>query len=345
MDAMDASYIPPAWLVLALGDQRKYAGNAGYEDEIERTYRYDSFVQYHRQLAPGDVLLVKGPAGVVGMAQVEQVRSSPGTKEQRKCPVCRRTVAAETRCKNGHRFERPIVEQVDCTRFDAEFGSSYMRLEGISLERVREACPGLTMQMAIKPVDLRALLPHLAETNSAVAPWVSERFGVQLLDASDANGNGSAASGDGYAPLGRDERLEVSRQIRLRRGQQAFRNALRARYGDLCLVTGCALLDILEAAHISPYRSGSDHHVENGLLLRADVHTLFDLNLIGVDPATLRVSVHPAAAVAGYANLEGQSLRVGRHRPSRVALARRWEMFQHARGPQSQGELHKTRTA
>jgi HNH endonuclease len=35
-------------------------------------------------------------------------------------------------------------------------------------------------------------------------------------------------------------------------------------------------LDILEAAHISPYRGEEDNHPENGLLLRADLHTLFD---------------------------------------------------------------------
>jgi len=50
---------------------------------------------------------------------------------------------------------------------------------------------------------------------------------------------------------------------------------------------------VLEAAHIKPYRGKTDSHLENGLLLRADLHTLFDLNLIGVEPDTLTVRVHP----------------------------------------------------
>ncbi len=41
---------------------------------------------------------------------------------------------------------------------------------------------------------------------------------------------------------------------------------------------------MLEAAHITPYSELGTNHVTNGLLLRADLHTLFDYGLIGVDP-------------------------------------------------------------
>jgi hypothetical protein len=50
-----------------------------------------------------------------------------------------------------------------------------------------------------------------------------------------------------YQPQAGDRRLLVARQIRQRRGQQAFRNKLRRRYGNRCMITGCELLDVLEA--------------------------------------------------------------------------------------------------
>jgi hypothetical protein len=102
-----------------------------------------------------------------------------------------------------------------------------------------------------------------------------------------------SSKGEGYIPEGVDRRPLVERQIRERRGQRHFRDALRKRYGDRCLVTGCEVLAVLEAAHISPYRGEEDNHPENGLLLRSDVHTLFDLDLLGIEPEKLRVELHP----------------------------------------------------
>lgn len=97
--------------------------------------------------------------------------------------------------------------------------------------------------------------------------------------------------------------------------------------GDRCMITGCALMDVVEAAHIKPYRGDDDNHPANGLLLRADLHTLFDLDLIGVEPGTLIVRVHDDAKRAGYEAVGGLMLRCGGARPSAEALAIRWRSF------------------
>jgi len=54
-------------------------------------------------------------------------------------------------------------------------------------------------------------------------------------------------------------------------------------YERRCAITGCTIDHVLEAAHISPYLGEHTNHVTNGLLLRADIHTLFDRGLIKVD--------------------------------------------------------------
>lgn len=135
-----------------------------------------------------------------------------------------------------------------------------------------------------------------------------QAIGVALPQSFEAWLGGGDEAG-AYAPTDDDNRPLIDAQIRARRGQQRFRDELRRTHGDRCLVTGCRALEVLEAAHISPYRGEQDHHVQNGLLLRADVHTLFDLDLLGFEPDSLRVSVHPELDEE-YANLAGRALAV-----------------------------------
>jgi len=155
-----------------------------------------------------------------------------------------------------------------------------------------------------------------------------------LLKSLEATAQPSADDGDDcgrgnepkYSTTGIDSRAKVWLQIRQRRGQATFREKIRKRYGSLCLVTGCKILDILEAAHLMPYRSESDHHPENGLLLRADIHTLFDLNLLGIEPGSLEIKLHPSIAVE-YSEFRGQRLRCGDRPPSAEALRQRYHEF------------------
>ena len=78
-------------------------------------------------------------------------------------------------------------------------------------------------------------------------------------------------------------RYGTSRTVRPRLGQGTFRYALEAAYGR-CAVTGEHSLPALDAAHIRPFGDGGDHTLENGLLLRADVHRLFDRGYVTVTP-------------------------------------------------------------
>ena len=105
-----------------------------------------------------------------------------------------------------------------------------------------------------------------------------------------------------------DERQHVLAAIVRRRGQPAFRKALLDAYYGHCAMTGCNVVDALEAAHIRPYSGQSSSVVSNGLLLRADVHTLFDLYLIAVDPVSLQVSLAPALHQSSYSDLIGKEL-------------------------------------
>jgi putative restriction endonuclease len=62
-------------------------------------------------------------------------------------------------------------------------------------------------------------------------------------------------------------------------------------YGRRCTMTGERTFPALEAAHIQRYSRGGDHELPNGLLLRSDLHKLFDLGYISVDPDEMKIKV------------------------------------------------------
>ncbi|TLZ33525.1 MAG: HNH endonuclease [Gammaproteobacteria bacterium] len=75
-----------------------------------------------------------------------------------------------------------------------------------------------------------------------------------------------------------------------RLGQGAFRVLVTDAYERRCAITGEKTLPVLEAAHIKPYALHGPHRVSNGILLRSDLHKLFDLGYLTVTP-DLRVQV------------------------------------------------------
>lgn len=69
---------------------------------------------------------------------------------------------------------------------------------------------------------------------------------------------------------------------RVRLGQGAFRVQLTDAYQRKCSVTGERTLPALEAAHIKPFSESGPYYLSNGLLLRADLHKLFDAGYLTI---------------------------------------------------------------
>jgi hypothetical protein len=121
----------------------------------------------------------------------------------------------------------------------------------------------------------------------------------------------------------RDGRKKVLAAVARRQGQAKFRQELLEAYDGRCAISECAVSDVLQAAHITPYLGPKTNHVTNGLMLRADIHTLFDLQLIRIDPNSLCVVVSPVLAGTEYIHYDGKLLRLpskARHHPSKLAL-------------------------
>ena len=119
------------------------------------------------------------------------------------------------------------------------------------------------------------------------------------------------------------ERDYAQRLIAVRRGQQGFRQGLLRAFDSTCCISGSRVEATLEAAHIRPYRGIGSHAAGNGLLLRADLHTLFDLRLVTVLPyGTVRVA--PELHGSEYESFDERQIRRpgdSAHVPLRDALA------------------------
>jgi len=81
-----------------------------------------------------------------------------------------------------------------------------------------------------------------------------------------------------------DGRPRTEREIAAREGQGTFKLRLLDAYGRRCAVTGERVLPVLDAAHIQDYLGPASNHVQNGLLLRTDLHRLYDAGLVTVTP-------------------------------------------------------------
>jgi hypothetical protein len=147
----------------------------------------------------------------------------------------------------------------------------------------------------------------------------------------------SAPPGDSVRELDdlEDERERIATTINNRQGQPQFREKLLSIYASRCAVSDCDASVALEAAHIRPYISPKSNHPCNGILLRADLHRLFDNHLLGIHPDTLRVFVSPKLMSSVYRNLAGKILRMPKHagyKPDHGCLQDRYRYYRDKNG-------------
>ena len=138
---------------------------------------------------------------------------------------------------------------------------------------------------------------------------------------------------DPFQLLDVDERDIVLARSRPRHGQGTFRTRLFDAYGRRCAITGEHTEIVLDAAHIQPYLGPRSNHIQNGMLLSKEFHTLFDAGYVTVTPEfKVKVSAHLRSDWDNgkrYYSADGAPLTVVPPvgmQPSREALAWHGEM-------------------
>lgn len=301
---------PNAWLFLAAGDDRSHGGNDGYFDIPDSHYSWDSTVPNHARPSRGDAVVVRNKQTLIGASIIEDIAMSDGQKLIYKCPNCGRGDISErktllprfrcTRCKSE--FDEPKATEIDVTMYRSKHDAGWVDLAGqLTGRQLRDLTLHPTGQHSISPLKWADFL-----RSARVADFERSLGVVNDRSAAIAGGHKSAT-------------------VRVRVGQAAFRADLFRKFGALCAFTGEAPPEVLEACHLYSYASSGEHHTGGGLLIRRDVHRLFDLGEIAVNPKTLKVDVSEYAKdFSQYEALQDQELAVGLTPGEVKWFARHW---------------------
>lgn len=178
---------------------------------------------------------------------------------------------------------------------------------------------------------LRAL-----KSESTTKPSYREMLSHELvIDLSDALPLENPDVGSQSAPLPSRElellhadRRTMRAQVSVvRAGQANFREGVITRYGGKCCISGCDISALVEAAHVIPYRGDQSNDMSNGLLLRVDLHRLFDAHLVSINPETLEVEVANSIDDPVYRAYHGKRLFSFTPRPKLLFLDTHYRAF------------------
>ncbi|MEU9775701.1 HNH endonuclease signature motif containing protein [Streptomyces sp. NPDC047968] len=301
-----------AWLMYLGKDPKRVGG--GYDDDSASHYSWDSRVPNATSVQVGDRIVLWDGETSLGLSVIETIETGTGLKDLSSCPKCgkadiaaRKTMTPKYRCWTKEckaEFDQPAVETVPVTTYRARYEAGWIDLHGhLTAHELRGLCEETKSQNALRRLR-----------------WDDFRTRVE--------------TGKNATPLGIIDQTEdviagghTESVVRVRKGQPAFRAALLTKFGEVCAFTGAMPTSVLEAAHLYSYAKKSVHHASGGLLLRRDVHRLFDLGEIAVNPHTLLLDVAAATRVYPvYDQLHGQSLIVPVDSGHRKWIAKHWDM-------------------
>ena len=305
--------MPGAWLCQSVEPHEYARLRQGYGDQLGHTYSWTSRIAQARNLRAGDIIAIWDKAGMLGMSVIEHIRQGRRFDQVFRCPreACRRIEIRQLsdgryRCTRCH-YEFPQAqlneEAVEVETFEAEYSAAWTPIAGVGAAQCRQMARNPRSQHSIRPLDPDRLQRFLQRRGGALYRRVAGRA----------------------EPLQGGHRQQV---VRARIGQGEFRRRLLVRFDAKCALAGKCHPSALHAAHLYRYAGLGVHHDDGGLLLRADLHSLFDAGLIRIDPNN-GWSIWCAAELRGYPDvyaLHGRNVRVRLTARHKSWLRLHWEL-------------------
>ena len=302
--------LPQAWLLRSVPDEENRSAASGkvYDDALEFRYVYDSNVPNGQSIREGDFVLIRDNSILLGSAVIRKIEVRNADKVMTICPRCGNSNMflradglwrCDGRCTKTDKLKpeqrlhkNPPQKTEKVQRFIAYYGDTWTELIGVldkdSFKRLCE--PGkYNRQNSIVALDTAKVLTWLESLNTS---------GIHQLNLGEARGIPVNPRG-GF----------TMRTVKARNGQPQFRQELLNRFGSMCAFTGACHTAALDAAHLYSYAREGEHRVDEGLLLRKDLHRLFDSELVGVS-SSRTLLLHPGLGNTQYQSLAGARLKV-----------------------------------
>jgi len=283
-----------AWLMLAAGNDREHGGNDGYDDNPKEHYSWDDTVPNHALPQPGHIIVLWNKEILLGASVIEQVDRGRQQKELHRCPKCG---------KAGIKPRATLLPRYKCYKCEHLFDEAVTRIEEVETYRTQHAAGWLDLTGQLTGSQLRALC-FRPKSQLSMRQLDHDRFWAALAAEPLSPPTRSIAAAVEYAN-GHRQSL-----VRTRLGQDQFRGRLLTKYNDTCAFTGAAPKEALEAAHLYSYAATGKHHDDGGLLMRRDIHRLFDVGHLAVHPINRVIDVSEAIRRFNeYGRLHGEPLQ------------------------------------
>jgi hypothetical protein len=301
-----------AWLALLKADYRRLSADTRYDDEAASHYSWDSQVPNFRQIRVGDIIAIWDELELVGISVIESIEEGHGSKQIDRCRKCKKTnIERRLRRKPTYRcynceetFEEPIQDTVEVTTFRSNHSQGWTQMVGtLTAAELRSLCVKPKSQNSFRELRWNDFL------SAAKTAGLGDPLTAVEATATQIRGGHSI------------------RPVRVRLGQAGFRSQLLRSFGANCAFSGPLPEPVLDACHLYSYSKVGQHDPHGGILLRRDLHGLFDRGLIAVDHGG-RIDVSPAIRKYPiYYDLHRKSFHIEPNHRQREWLQLHWAEF------------------
>ena len=303
--------MPRGWLCDSKENEDQRREAEGYSDLLGETYVWKADLANGLNVSSGDVIAIWDGRRLLGVSRIEGVIEEFESKRTRsRCPACKRadvrplkSSSTKFACQQcAEKFDIPISEVVPTTYRVANYAAGWVPVEEfVGALECRKLALKFGSQHSLRQIDvgkLQALIQGL--DLKTIAPFVRrnpEIYGGHIL-----------------------------RTVRTRVGQNSFRKKLLKKFGSICAVSSHQPESVLDAAHLYSFSEVGVHHDNGGLLLRKDIHKLFDRGSICINPDTCCVDADDdILEFSTYAALHGRKVEVALSNEELVWLRIHWE--------------------
>tara|TARA_X000001036_G_scaffold205329_1_gene192954 strand:- start:264 stop:1724 length:1461 start_codon:yes stop_codon:yes gene_type:complete len=306
----------PKWWLCSLNITEAVSqARSTYSDMASSSYNWSTRSRIMGSPRKGDRIIIRDEKFcVLGFSVIEDVRETEPTVETANaCPHCgkrgnvreRKEETPRFKCYLGTKssgcgktFETPtIIEIPNVIHFETSHKTFWIELDIPSTSsEINQFSHG--GQASIRPVEPSKFKNFLISNNAANQIGVIERLGEI----------GNKPGPKEPIPGGHRKRV-----VQTRNGQGKFRKALLEKFGETCAISGPTPKSALDACHLYSYAVIEEHEEHGGLLLRKDLHRLFDDGLLSVDTKTERIRVNESLkSYEEYWRFNQRKLQIGR---------------------------------